>query len=208
MHFFYQDSYGNQQGPVSAYDLPRYGVTAQTFVWKKGMSDWQPAGSIRELYEIFPVLLCSNCGKQIEDGCKFCEYCGLRTEGESSEQIYQGQHMPQPYASYQQPPQVRYQQPPVLIMSSPTVGKKSRFNVVGLMGLILASVAVFLGCIPVFGWVCLFSGLILSFVGLFQEQKGTAIVGFVISVVNFIFLFLILTGKINFNSLITDFLNF
>jgi len=51
--YYFQDSYGQQQGPVAANDLPQYGVTPQTNVWKEGMSAWQPAGSVGELSWIF-----------------------------------------------------------------------------------------------------------------------------------------------------------
>jgi len=51
--YYYQDKYGQQQGPVPANDLPRYGVTPQTLVWKQGMSAWQPAGMAAELSAVF-----------------------------------------------------------------------------------------------------------------------------------------------------------
>ena len=51
--YFYVDSFGQQQGPVAAGDLPRYGVTPQTLVWRQGMSRWQLAGSVAELSAYF-----------------------------------------------------------------------------------------------------------------------------------------------------------
>jgi len=52
--YFYLDQNGQQQGPVAANELPNYGVTRNIYVWKQGMSNWQMAGSIPELSDIFP----------------------------------------------------------------------------------------------------------------------------------------------------------
>lgn len=51
--YFYLDTNNQQQGPVNAEDLPRYGVGRETKVWKQGMGDWQEAGSIPELEPLF-----------------------------------------------------------------------------------------------------------------------------------------------------------
>ena len=51
--YFYVDDSGQQKGPVVASDLPQHGVTPQTPVWRQGMSDWQPAGSVAELSGVF-----------------------------------------------------------------------------------------------------------------------------------------------------------
>ena len=108
--YCYVNSNGQQQGPVSANDLPRYGVTPQTLVWRQGMSGWQPAGSVAELSGIFAapppftsapaigapsVVLCSKCGKGIEVGSAFCVYCGAQVEG--------GGNYRQPPTQWQQP---------------------------------------------------------------------------------------------------------
>lgn len=64
--------------------------------------------------------------------------------------------------------------------------KKS--NGVGTAGFVLALIAIFLGWIPVLGWVLWLLGLILSFVGIFKEPKGLAIAGLVISLIGIILL--------------------
>ena len=46
--YFISDSRG-QHGPYRAADLPSQGVTARTFVWCEGMSDWARAGFVHEL---------------------------------------------------------------------------------------------------------------------------------------------------------------
>jgi len=52
--YFYLDQNGQQQGPVAANELLNYGVTRNIYVWKQGMNNWQMAGSIPELSNIFP----------------------------------------------------------------------------------------------------------------------------------------------------------
>jgi hypothetical protein len=52
--YYFIDRNGQQQGPVEANELTRYGVTPNTQVWKQGMSTWQVAGSIPELSGFFP----------------------------------------------------------------------------------------------------------------------------------------------------------
>ena len=53
MMYYFVNNTGQQQGPVPASDLPKYGVTPQTKVWKEGMANWQPAGSVAELTRVF-----------------------------------------------------------------------------------------------------------------------------------------------------------
>jgi hypothetical protein len=61
-------------------------------------------------------------------------------------------------------------------------------NGVGTAGFVLALIAVFLGWIPILGWILWFLGLILSFVGIFKQPKGLAIAGLVISLIGLILL--------------------
>lgn len=50
--YYYIDSNRNGQGPVEAYKLPSLGVTPNTYVWTKGMLNWDHAYNIPELREI------------------------------------------------------------------------------------------------------------------------------------------------------------
>lgn len=61
-------------------------------------------------------------------------------------------------------------------------------NGVGTAGFVLALVAIFLGWVPVLGWLIWLTGLILSFVGVFKEPKGLAVAGLVISLLGIILL--------------------
>ncbi|HOR83001.1 MAG TPA: hypothetical protein PLF32_10165 [Bacteroidales bacterium] len=64
--------------------------------------------------------------------------------------------------------------------------KKS--NDIGTAGFVLALIAIFLGWVPVLGWIIWLLGLILSFVGVFKQPKGLAIAGLVISLIGIILL--------------------
>lgn len=51
--FFYLDSQNKQQGPISTSRFAENGITAQTLVWRDGMSNWTPAGQVPELRHLF-----------------------------------------------------------------------------------------------------------------------------------------------------------
>ena len=61
-----------------------------------------------------------------------------------------------------------------------------RSNGVGVAGFVLALIAIFLGWVPVLGWIMWLLGLILSFVGIFKAPRGLAIAGLVISLIGII----------------------
>jgi len=64
--------------------------------------------------------------------------------------------------------------------------KKS--NGIGTAGFVLALIAIFLGWVPVLGWILWLLGLIFSFVGVFKTPKGLAIAGLVVSLIGIILL--------------------
>ncbi len=66
------------------------------------------------------------------------------------------------------------------------VEKKS--NGIGTAGFVLALIAIFLGWVPVLGWILWLLGLIFSFVGVFKTPKGLSIAGLVISLIGIILL--------------------
>lgn len=72
--------------------------------------------------------------------------------------------------------------------------KKS--NGIGTAGFVLALIALFLGWVPVLGWVLWFLGLILSFVGVFKQPKGLSIAGLVISLIGIILLLTVFASLI------------
>jgi len=61
-------------------------------------------------------------------------------------------------------------------------------NGIGTAGFVLALIAIFLGWVPVLGWIIWLLGLIFSFVGVFKQPKGLSIAGLVISLIGIILL--------------------
>ena len=61
-------------------------------------------------------------------------------------------------------------------------------NGIGTAGFVLALIAIFLGWVPVLGWIIWLLGLIFSAVGLTRQPKGLAIAGLVISLVGIVML--------------------
>lgn len=59
-------------------------------------------------------------------------------------------------------------------------------NGIGTAGFVLALIALFLGWVPILGWLIWILGVILSFVGVFKAPKGLAIAGLVISFIGII----------------------
>ncbi len=65
-------------------------------------------------------------------------------------------------------------------------GKKT--NGIGIAGFVLALLGLFLGWIPVLGWIIWLLGVVFSIVGIFKKPKGFAIAGLVISFIGVIIL--------------------
>ena len=69
-----------------------------------------------------------------------------------------------------------------------------RSNGIGVACFVLALIALFLGWVPVWGWLLWLLGLIFSFCGIFKTPRGLAVAGLIISLVDLIFLILLSLG--------------
>lgn len=67
-------------------------------------------------------------------------------------------------------------------------------NGLGTAGFILALIAIFIGWIPIIGWIVWLLGLILSAAGMSKKPKGLATAGLVISLIGVVILLLIFFG--------------
>ena len=72
--------------------------------------------------------------------------------------------------------------------------QEKKSNGVGTAGFVLALIALFVGWIPVLGWIVWLLGLIFSFVGVFKEPRGMSIAGLVISLIGIILLLIVFAG--------------
>ena len=71
------------------------------------------------------------------------------------------------------------------------VPEKSNSNGLGVAGFVLALIGLFIGFVPILGWIIWLLGAIFSFVGLFKQPRGLAIAGFVISFIDLLLLLLV-----------------
>lgn len=129
------------------------------------------------------LIYCSHCGKQVSDKAATCPHCN------ASLQAAQPQYQPQ---AAQQPFQqnTNATQQAVYVNMS---GKQS--NGIGTTGLVFAILGLFLGVIPILGWVIWFLGLLFSFIGMFKSPRGCAIAGFIISII-WLIVFVVIVGSI------------
>lgn len=68
--------------------------------------------------------------------------------------------------------------------------QEKQSNGLGVAGFVIALIALFLGWVPVLGWVLWSLGLILSFAGVFKKPRGLAIAGLIISMIDLLILVL------------------
>jgi len=67
-------------------------------------------------------------------------------------------------------------------------------NGAGTTGFVLALIALFLGWVPVLGWILWILGAVFSFIGVLKKPKGMAIAGLVISFIGIILLTVVFAG--------------
>jgi hypothetical protein len=68
------------------------------------------------------------------------------------------------------------------------IGQVNKTNGMGVAGFVFALLGLFLGWIPVFGWIIWVLGVVFSIVGVFKKPNGLAIAGLVISFIGIIIL--------------------
>ena len=69
--------------------------------------------------------------------------------------------------------------------------EEKKTNGIGTAGFVLALIALFLGWIPIIGWIIWVLGLIFSIVGLFKSPRGLSIAGLIISLIGIILLLVV-----------------
>lgn len=72
--------------------------------------------------------------------------------------------------------------------------KKS--NGIGIAGFVLAIIALFIGWVPLIGWLVWLVGFVLSLIGVFKKPRGLAIAGLVISFIDVVMILFIFGGAL------------
>lgn len=129
------------------------------------------------------LIYCSRCGKQVSDKAATCPHCNAALQS--------GQPQPQPQAAQQPFQQNTNATQQAVYVNMP--GKQS--NGVGTTGLVFSILGLFLGWIPILGWILWFLGALFSFIGLFKTPRGCAIAGFIISFI-WLIVFVLIVGSI------------
>ncbi len=146
---------------------------------------------------------CPKCGKEIPDGAKFCKFCGAQMgetvavsqQTASEPQVVDQQPSAVVPAQAQQEVQggagAKEQQVNVTIGNMQPVVQK---NGIGTAGFVLALIGIFLGWVPILGWIDWFLGAVLSIIGIFRTPRGLAIAGTVLSFIDLILLMTLFGG--------------
>lgn len=135
------------------------------------------------------LIYCSNCGKQVSDKAVTCIHCNAVLP--AKQPMAQPQVQPQPQTAQQPFQQTTNATQQAVYVNVP--GKSS--NGIGTAGLVFAIIGLFVGWIPVLGWIVWFFGALFSFIGLFKSPRGCAIAGFIISFI-WLIVFVFVIGSI------------
>ena len=133
-----------------------------------------------------------NSGSEPQGQSQTDAYVQMQNQPNQPQQYYQNQQYPQQqqqqYPQYQQQPapQQGYMPQGQQIIIHNTTQKSS--NGIGIAGFVMALIALFLGFIPVLGWILWALGFLLSVIGLFITPRGIAIAGLIISLIGVIIL--------------------
>lgn len=81
--------------------------------------------------------------------------------------------------------------PQPTIIVNQAVPEAPKTNGMGVAGFVLALLGLFLGWVPVLGWILWVLGLIFSVIGVFRTPKGLAIAGLIITFIGLIVLIIL-----------------
>ena len=115
---------------------------------------------------------CPNCGRLVSDTFTTCPGCQAPLEAVEA-------------------PQQQNAPKQTIYVNIPDYAGNNNSNGMGIAGFVLALISLFIGYIPIFGWIIWLLGAIFSIVGMFKEPRGFAIAGFVISFIDIILIILL-----------------
>lgn len=115
---------------------------------------------------------CPNCGRLVSDTFTTCPGCQAPLEAVET-------------------PKQQNDPKQTIYVNIPDYAGNNNSNGMGIAGFVLALISLFIGYIPIFGWIIWLLGAIFSIVGMFKEPRGFAIAGFVISFIDIILIILL-----------------
>lgn len=145
------------------------------------------------------LIYCSMCGAQISDAAPQCPKCGyvfrqrrIKSSTTPNARPVQGLYgQPSQRANYR-PQQLR--QPgngtTVIVNQNPSNG-------MGTAGFVFALLSFLVSWVPVVGFIVWFLGFVFSFIGIFKSPRGLAIAGLILSLIDFIFLIVVIGWIVN-----------
>lgn len=120
---------------------------------------------------------CPNCGRLVSDTLSNCPGCNASLEAE--EATRQNDQIKTIYVNTSN------------YGNSNSNSNGNNSNGLGVAGFVLALIGLFIGFVPILGWIIWLLGAIFSFAGLFKRPRGFAIAGFVISFIDLLLLLLV-----------------
>lgn len=133
---------------------------------------------------IMAIIKCPECGAEISDKATSCPKC----ENPMSENERMVSPSPQFLVTPTQQPTSTHNETVVV------VEKESKSNGCAVAGFVMAILGLLLGWIPIVGWAIWFIGFILCVIGLFKSPRGMAIIGLIITFIDFIIISAIVGG--------------
>lgn len=115
---------------------------------------------------------CPNCGRLVSDTFTTCPGCQAPLEAVET-------------------PKQQNDPKQTIYVNIPDYAGNNNSNGMGIAGFVLALIGLFIGFVPILGWIIWLLGAIFSIVGLFKEPRGFAIAGTVISFIDLILLLLV-----------------
>ena len=98
---------------------------------------------------------CPNCGRLVSDTFTTCPGCQAPLEAVEA-------------------PQQQNDPKQTIYVNIPDYAGNNNSNGMGIAGFVLALISLFIGYIPIFGWIIWLLGAIFSIVGMFKEPRGFA----------------------------------
>ncbi|MDL2228071.1 zinc ribbon domain-containing protein [Odoribacter sp. OttesenSCG-928-L07] len=125
---------------------------------------------------------CKRCKVEVEEPYEICWNCGAAKVDDVDK--YAKADLPELRGEIERKEYTPKNAQQIVINQAP----EKESNGIGTTGFVLALIAVFLGWIPILGWVLWFLGLVFSFSGLFAKPRGLAIAGLIVSLIDIILL--------------------